>query len=1204
MKKILSLLLAAVMLLSCLAGISLPVTAKEDISGVETISFARNGVGGSPYMSGLNKPVGYAFKVDPEKRLLSITIPEFATYNNNTNKGTFKLYTWKGDRGTTVAQKPLLEMDIVNHVDHDALTLEIDPSLKLTGDLYFEVICLEGASYTPWNAEGGLIDPIPGKVTDMQAYLDGNPANPFACEITIADMENKSASAFVTFTYDFSKGLVAQEDYNQTNQIRIENKDGYVTFVAEGEDPYFRFSDNYQPTTKTNELAYAVIEYRTTASIAAGEIFTNRKSGAHWGDPNSYVTWNYIPDGEWHTVVVDASQVWGNDANDELYAFRFDPLVSGAQVGDSIDVASIKFFADGLYANSYAADREATIKEDEALLIADGSRIVDFGAGSPVAGLTAPESATVYTQKDFTRLVTENSAEVTVSGLDIPVAFRYLTLVGRTKSADPSVDVGVTLHSGASETAATVTLPTDGYWAAVTVELPAAEGTAAVDSLTLTIPAGWVDITYIGLFEKASYAEKYTYPRALNTHEYVFGSADVPVYNVTDPTLGSPFCSGGQSMGQKFTADFAVRGIIIPGHATWGADPHNNSGYFKLFNWNTDYNTTVSGTPIVERELSNLKDGEDLVITFDELPAGEYCFEIKMTTPGDKAYTGFNSAAGGATPGTVSFRNGQINDDQLVAGYLTTGVGLKDVGAEYGMDVTFEYDFTKHYDSVTEALGLNNMSGMTVTDLCDQGYLAITAQQNDPFFAFGVNPTVTSNLMDHIVIKYRTASKAKSGELFVERTDGAAWGQPYDKTNIVWDWNADGEWQIAIIDASSRWGNVYDVLLTNIRFDPLEKPETTGESIDVAYIKFFANGKAAEAYAETEYVTDGDKTVVRPPLRPLDPSTVKPVILFEGETMTFKGGNQMRNAEYDFDRGCVTLQPTGSDPQYYLYRESTKVAPFMAVRYRTSTRGVGGEIYVGSVQNTPNGRSDRIPYEYITDGEWHTVIIDLRKSADYNRTTNTINYLRFDFLHADTGLSGSASIDLEYIAFFETVDEATVYLHTLPAERNLHTATFVVNGKVLYQVEFRAGDASLDEPVVPILPGMIGAWEPYTLGDADITVNAVYTPTADSNVPDVPPLPSGEETGNDDPETNVPIEIPTEPDETEELSEPTPDPAESNTPIETTDPADPTETTATSGTVGNADPAKKGCGSSVGMGLVSILLLAAAWVCGKKRDRL
>lgn len=1164
MKKFLSTLLAVLMLLSCLSGLSV-MTAfakEEDISGIETISFSRNGVGGSPYMSGLNNPVGYVFTVDPEKRLLGITIPEFATYNNNTNKGTFKLYEWKGDRNSTVAAGPIVDRAIVNHVDHDALVLEVPADLKVTGSLYFEVICLEGTAYTPWNAEGGLIDPIPGKVTDIQAYLGGNPANPFACEITIADMENQSASAYITYTYDFSKGLKDQEDYNQINQIKIENKEGYVTFTAEGDDPYFRFSDNYQPTPKTNDLAYAVIEYRTTASVAAGEIFTNRRSGAHWGDPNAYVTWDYINDGEWHTVVVDASNVWGNDQTDELYAFRLDPLVSGATAGDSIDIASIKFFGDGLYAKSYAADREATIKEDESLLIAEGSSIIDFGTGAHVAGLTAPEGVTVYVEHDFTRLVTEADASVTLD-TEINAAFRTVKLVYRTETA--ATPIRITAHSGDKSVSAEITPVTDGYWQEAVVELPVMEGNT-IDKVTIDCPAGWVDLTYLGFFEKPEYPEKYTYPRAFNTHRFVLGSADVPVYNVTDPTLGSPFCSGGQSMGQKFVADFAVRGIIIPGHATWGADVNNNNGYFKLFKWNSDYNTTVSGTPLVERELSNLKDGEDLIITFDEIPAGEYCFEVKMLTPGDKAYTGFNSANGGATPGTVSFRNGAVNDAQLVAGYLTTGVGLKDVGNEYGMDVTFEYDFTRHYDSVTESLGLNNLSGVNLTDLCDQGYLTITSTSNDPYFAFGVNPSVTSNLMDHLVIKYRTTSKAKSGELFVERTDGATWGNPYEKTNMIWDWTADGEWQIAIIDASSRWGNAYDVYLKNIRFDPLEKPEGTDETIDVAYIKFFANAKAANAYAETEYTTDGDQLVVKSPLRPIDPTTVKPVILIEGEALNVTGGNQMSNATYDYNAGCITLTAKGSDPNYFLYRESTKVAPFMAIKYRTTSRNVEGEIFAGSVQKGPNGRSDTLKFDYITDGQWHTAIIDLRKIADYNATTNTVNYIRFDFLHSDSGLSSTAYLDVEFIGFFNSVDEATVYPHTPPAERNLHTATFVVNGMKLYTVEFRAGDASLDEPVVPILPGMIGTWEVYTLGDADITVNAIYTPATETVVPDVPELPS--ENGTEEPETNVPVDTPAEPDDTDE-----------------TQPSD-----------------KKGCRSSIGFGLTSLFLLAAVTVALRKKE--
>ena len=1159
MKKTLSLLLSAILLLSTLAGALSGMTlfaAAEDISGVREIEFARNGTGGSPYMSGLNNPVGYAFTLDPEVRLLEIKIPDFATYSNNVNRGTFKLYAWKGDRNATVADKPLVEREIVNHADHSDLILEIPADAKITGALYFEVICLEGSSYTPWNAEGGLIDPIEGVVTDMQAYLGGNPHSPFACNITVCDMENKSPSAFVTFTYDFAKGLEDGKDVSQKNQIKIENKQGYVTFTAEGDDPYFRFSDDYQPTPTTNQLAYAVIEYRTTASIATGEFFTNRKSGAHWGDPNAYASWNYVPDGEWHTVVVDAYDVWGNDQTDELYAFRFDPLASGAQAGDTIDVASIKFFGDRMYAQSYAADREATIKADESLMVAEGSDIVDFGTGSAVPGLTAPDTVTVYTEADFTRLAASERATVTVNGIDVDPSFRYVTLVARSET--PSMTEGITLNAGGEGLFA---IPADGFWHSVTVQLPAAE---AVDTLTLTLPEGWVDVAYVGFFEKAEYPAKYVYGGTLSEHRFVLGATNVPVYNVTDPTLGSPFCSGGQSMGQKFTATSPVRGIIVPGHATWGADPANNSGYFKLFKWNKDYNTTVSGTPLYTRELKNLKDGEDLVITFDELPAGEYCFEIKMTTPGDKAYTGFNTASGKGTEGTISFRNGSVNDNHLVAGYLTAGEGLVDVGPEYAMGETFAYDFTRHYDSVTEALGLSNLNGMTVTDLCDQGYLSITAQQNDPYFSFGVSPSVTSNLMDHIVIKYRTTSTAKSGEIFVERTDGVTWGNPYEKSNVIWDWTADGEWQVAVIDASSVWGNVYGVSLKNVRFDPLEKPSGAGETIDVAYVKFFSNAKAAEACAAAEYVEEDGKTVVKAPFRPIDPTTVKPVILIEGEALNVTGGTQMHDAAYSYEQGFITYSAKGNDPSFFLYRESTKVAPFMAIKYRTTARNAGCEVYTGSVQTGPNGRADRVTYKYTADGEWHIAVIDLRKAADYPADTGKVNYLRFDFLYSDSGLSGTATLDVEYVAFFNSYDEAMVYPHELPEEKARYTATFVVEGKALYTVEFRAGDTTLEEPVVPILPGLIGTWEPYTLGNADITINAVYTPAAQSNVPDVPPLPSDD--ADEEPETNVP--------------------AVTDDPSEDTDPA-----------------VKKGCGSALSLTLMPLLLLAAA-PFGKRKYRL
>ena len=83
MKKPIVLLLAALMLLSCFATLSLTAAADEEIAvtrpvgntGVELFRLDRGGVDGSaPYMSGLNKPFGYRLNLDDSRKLLAISV--------------------------------------------------------------------------------------------------------------------------------------------------------------------------------------------------------------------------------------------------------------------------------------------------------------------------------------------------------------------------------------------------------------------------------------------------------------------------------------------------------------------------------------------------------------------------------------------------------------------------------------------------------------------------------------------------------------------------------------------------------------------------------------------------------------------------------------------------------------------------------------------------------------------------------------------------------------------------------------------------------------------------------------------------------------------------------------------------------------------------------------------------------------------------
>lgn len=57
----------------------------------------------------------------------------------------------------------------------------------------------------------------------------------------------------------------------------------------------------------------------------------------------------------------------------------------------------------------------------------------------------------------------------------------------------------------------------------------------------------------------------------------------------------------------------------------------------------------------------------------------------------------------------------------------------------------------------------------------------------------------------------------------------------------------------------------------------------------------------------------------------------------------------------------------------------------------------------------------------------------------------------------------------------------------------IYTATFMADGKVVGTVQFTVEDVSINEPAVPAKAGYTGAWEKYTLGPSDITINAVYT---------------------------------------------------------------------------------------------------------------
>ena len=65
---------------------------------------------------------------------------------------------------------------------------------------------------------------------------------------------------------------------------------------------------------------------------------------------------------------------------------------------------------------------------------------------------------------------------------------------------------------------------------------------------------------------------------------------------------------------------------------------------------------------------------------------------------------------------------------------------------------------------------------------------------------------------------------------------------------------------------------------------------------------------------------------------------------------------------------------------------------------------------------------------------------------------------------------------------------------TDPSQPKTYSVTFVADGNVISVVSYLENTATIPEPSVPNMTGYIGTWEQYSLGAANIIVNAVYTP--------------------------------------------------------------------------------------------------------------
>lgn len=101
----------------------------------------------------------------------------------------------------------------------------------------------------------------------------------------------------------------------------------------------------------------------------------------------------------------------------------------------------------------------------------------------------------------------------------------------------------------------------------------------------------------------------------------------------------------------------------------------------------------------------------------------------------------------------------------------------------------------------------------------------------------------------------------------------------------------------------------------------------------------------------------------------------------------------------------------------------------------------------------------------------------------------SIGHTYLDWYVAQPATFEAEGIERRDCAYCDGYDERVIP----KLESDVFTATFVAGGEVVATVDFAKGATEIAEPKVPAKDRYIGQWEEYTLADADITINAVYT---------------------------------------------------------------------------------------------------------------
>ncbi len=630
-------------------------------------------------------------------------------------------------------------------------------------------------------------------------------------------------------------GLAAMTNANAATVEKTE--DGFASFTATGGDPWFLVCGNIGEMPE-----YMVLRYRTTTS-QSGEFFISEDAGPAGG--KSFV-FNYENNGEWNLLIFHLPTVAPYMTSNVVGHIRYDFFTGGADEG-FLEVAYLGFFNTAEYALAYDFEMYPPyVESDDAGKVANS-----FDTFYVNGGMYFPEDGGAgdkLTAQDNTIVFGEGEAH------------DNMILRGWIGFSQPMASFGYYIDNYKFVYGDFFTATEDGVKAA---------GGEHASRFEINVPLTDLE----GGTHKVGFIVKLEDGTVVRLREDL---KVIIVPETTDDVInlatghGAPFSGAPNNyFGQRYDIGEAIlKKISIADMATY-ADGNTNTWSFKVWQWNTDYATTVAATPLFETNGENHPDNTtfNMDIPTDKFIRGDIYYEISYDS-GSGCFTGWTSDT--VTEGVETYVAGQLKEGSysasLVVGTPVTEEEVPEVIPDHQLQNPPVYIIKAKDMMMTNANQLKFEKNTEFVHFIPQG--------GDPNFMLFHNQTGSR----YAVIKYRTEYQANI-QIFL----GSTGAGPSDDTVMMEQaLNPDGQWHLAIFDTNVLVERgVYDgTTAAYLRLDVMESgyvldengeptkdesgawlklPLPEGATIDIAYFAFFETEEKINKFEYAPVVTD--KTV-------------------------------------------------------------------------------------------------------------------------------------------------------------------------------------------------------------------------------------------------------------------------------------------------------------------------------------------------------